>query len=113
MRQKTYDFLVKMRVPVLTIGGDLLGEGIEIIMRELAVHSFISLYDVEDELAQRTHSTQKAVDQKLRRALDITEFRSGSYPNPELEKLKEEFQFEVVGPKKFMYSVARRLMEYE
>lgn len=111
MKQKTYDFLVKLRVPMLNFGGELLGEAIEIAMDELSVNSFVSLADIESMLADRFHCSPEAADRRLRRAMEMTEFRAGEFPNPELEKLRVEYHVGTWSVKKLIYAVARRLME--
>lgn len=35
MQQKTHDFLVRMRVPMATFGGDLMGEAIDFAIQEI------------------------------------------------------------------------------
>ena len=35
MQQKTHDFLVRMRVPMATFGGDLMGEAIDFAIQEM------------------------------------------------------------------------------
>lgn len=111
MQQKTYDFLVKLRVPMLTLGGELLGEAIEIVMDEMSVHSFVTLAEIESMLADRFNCTPEAADRRLRRAMDTAEFRAGKYPNPELEKLRVEYRVDTWTVKKLIYAVARSLMK--
>lgn len=111
MQQKTHDFLVQMRVPMLTFGGELIGEAVELTMEDLRHHQFISLADIESMLADRFHCSPGAADRRLRRAMDMTEFRAGEYPNPELEKLRVEYHIETWSVKKFIYAVARELMK--
>ena len=111
MQQRTYDFLVKLQVPMLTFGGELLGEAIDIAADELSVHSFISLADIESMLADRFSCSPGAADRRLRRAMQMTEFRAGEYPNPELEKLRVAYHVDVWSVKKLIYAAARRLME--
>ena len=113
MQQKTYDFLIQMRVPVITFGGELIGEAIEIVMDELAHHQFVSLSDIECELADKFSCSPGSADRRLRRAMEMTEFRAGEYPNPELEKLRVEFRIDTWSVKKFLYAAARRLTSYE
>ena len=113
MQQRTYDFLVQLRVPMLTFGGELLGAAVDIAMDELSVHSFISLADIESMLADRFHCSPGAADRRLRRAMEMTEFRAGEYPNPELEKLRIEYHVDTWSVKKLIYASARRLMEDE
>ena len=113
MQQRTYDFLIQMRVPVITFGGELMGEAIEIVMNELAHHQFVSLSDIECELADKFSCSPGSADRRLRRAMEMTEFRAGEYPNPELEKLRVEFRIVTWSVKKFLYAAARRLMSYE
>ncbi len=110
MQQKTYDFLIQMRVPMLTFGGELMGEAIELVIQELEAHQFISLSDIEEELANKFHCSAGSADRRLRRAMDMTEFRAGEYPNPELEALRTEYRIETWSIKKFLYAAARRLM---
>lgn len=113
MQQKTYDFLVQMRVPMLTFGGELMGDAVELTMEDLRHHQFISLADIESELADKLHCSPGAADRRLRRAMEMTEFRCGEYPNSELEKLRVEYHIETWSVKKFIYAVARSLMENE
>lgn len=113
MQQKTYDFLIQMRVPVITFGGELMGEAIEIFMDKLARHQFVSLSDVECALADKFNCSCGSADRRLRRAMEMTEFRAGEYPNPELEQLRVEFRIDTWSVKKFLYAAARRLMSYE
>ena len=110
MQQRTYDFLVQMRVPVLTFGGELIGEAIELVICELEKHQFISLSDIEGELSDKFHCSPGSADRRLRRAMEMTEFRAGAYPNPELEALRTEYRIETWSIKKFLYAAARRLM---
>lgn len=111
MQQKTYDFLVGLRVPMLTFGGELMGDAVELTMEDLRHHQFISLADIESELADKFHCSPGAADRRLRRAMEMTEFRCGGYPNPELEKLRVEYRIEAWSVKKFIYAVARELMK--
>lgn len=113
MQQKTYDFLVNMRVPMLTFGGELMGEAIELVMDELKVHQFISLSEIESSLAEKFCCSVGAADRRLRRAMVMTEFRAGEYPNPELEKLRIEYHVDCWSAKKFIYAAARSLMKDE
>ena len=111
MTQRTYDFLVGLRVPMLTFGGELMGDAVELTMEDLRHHQFISLADIENELADKFHCSPGAADRRLRRAMEMTEFRCGEYPNPELEKLRVEYHIETWSVKKFIYAVARELMK--
>lgn len=113
MQQKTYDFLVNLQAPILTFGGELLGEAIDIAADELSVHSFISLADIESMLADRFSCSPGAADRRLRRAMEMTEFRAGEYPNPELEKLRIEYHVDTWSVKKLIYAGARSLMKNE
>lgn len=113
MQQKTYDFLIQMRAPVLTFGGDLLGEAIELVIHDLEVHQFISLADIECSLADKFSCSPSSADRRLRRAMNMMEFRAGEFPNPELEKLRVEYRVNTWSIKKFLYAAARRLMSYE
>lgn len=113
MQQRTYDFLVQMQVPVITFGGELMGEAIEVVMKELQARQFVSLTDIEQSLADTFNCSAGSVDRRLRRAMEMTEFRAGEYPNPELEKLRIEYRIDSWSIKKFIYASARRLMKNE
>lgn len=110
MQQKTHDFLVKMRVPMATFGGDLMGEAIDFTIQEMRADRFITLTDIENVLSDRFHCSASSADARLRRALEAAEFRCGEYPNPELERLRAEYQVDRWSVKQFIYAVARRLM---
>ena len=92
MQQKTHDFLVRMQVPMATFGGDLMGEAIDFAIHEMQNNRFVTLTDIENVLSDRFHCSASSADARLRRALDVTEFRCGEYPNPELERLRAEYQ---------------------
>ena len=46
----------------------------------------------------------------LRRALYVTEFRCGEYPNPELERIRAEYRVDRGAVKRVIYAAARRGM---
>ena len=110
MQQKTYDFLVRMRVPMVTFGGDLMGEAIDFAIQEMRADRFITLTDIENVLSDRFHCSASSADARLRRALYVTEFRCGEYPNPELERLRAEYRINRWSVKRFIYAAARRMM---
>ena len=91
----------------------MLGEAVEIARAELKVHSFIRLSEIESEIADRYGINAKTVDQNLRRALNVAEFRSGRYPNVALMSLMDRYGFDVATPKKFVYAAAREVIENE
>lgn len=49
MQQKTHDFLVRMRVPMATFGGDLMGEAIDFAIQEMRNNRFVTLTDIENQ----------------------------------------------------------------
>lgn len=110
MQQKTHDFLVRMRVPMATFGGDLMGEAIDFAIQEMRNNHFVTLTDIENVLSDRFHCSASSADARLRRALDVTEFRCGEYPNPELERLRAEYQVDRWSVKRFIYAAARKVM---
>lgn len=110
MQQRTYDFLVLMKMPMFLAGSEFLGEGIELVMSRLQQHQFITMTEINETLAEKLECSSCSVDRRMRRALDIAEFRSGTYPNQELEHLKEQFSIENMSVKKFLYAGARYLM---
>lgn len=110
MQQKTYDFLVNMRIPMFLAGSEFLGDGIEIVMNKLEQHQLITMTEINETLAEKFECSSCSVDRRMRRALDIAKFRSGTYPNQEPEHLKEQFSIENMSVKKFLYAGARRLM---
>lgn len=113
MQQEVLDLLTRVRVPTMMTGGWMLGEAIEIACEELKVHSLIQLSDIESEIADQHRVGVKTVDQNLRRALSIAEFRSGRYPNVALMDLMDHYGFAAVTPKKFVYAAAREVIERE
>lgn len=113
MNQRTHDFLTNLRVPMLTFGGELMGDAVELTMEDLRHHQFISLAEIEYTLADKFHCSPGAADRRLRRAMVITEFRAGEYPNPELEKLRVQYRVDTWSVKKFIYAAARSLMKNE
>lgn len=113
MQQKTHDFLVRMRVPMATFGGDLMGEAIDFAIQEMRADRFTTLTDIENVLSDRFHCSASSADARLRRALYVTEFRCGEYPNPELERLRAEYRVDRWSVKRFIYAAARRVMNFE
>ena len=95
---------------MLTFGGDLMGEAIEYIAEETRCHRFPSLTKVEEELSAKFNCSASTADARLRRALDMAEFRCGVYPNPELEKLQVTYRIDKWTVKKFIYAAAREVM---
>lgn len=110
MQQKTHDFLVRMRVPMATFGGDLMGEAIDFAIQEMRADRFTTLTDIENVLSDRFNCSASSADARLRRALYVTEFRCGEYPNPELERLRAEYRVDRWSVKRFIYAAARRVM---
>lgn len=110
MQQKTHDFLVRMQVPMATFGGDLMGEAIDFAIQEMRNNRFVTLTDIENVLSDRFHCSASSADARLRRALYVTEFRCGEYPNPELERLRAEYRVDRWSVKRFIYAAARRGM---
>lgn len=113
MQCRVLELLTQVRVPTMMTGGRMLGEAIEIACEELKVHSLIQLSDIEFEIADRHSINPKTVDQNLRRALGVAEYRSGRYPNVELMALMNRYSFWTVTPKKFIYAAAREVIERE
>ena len=71
---------------------------------------FVTLTDIENVLSNRFHCSASSADARLRRALYVTEFRCGEYPNPELERLRAEYRVDRWSVKRFIYAAARRVM---
>ena len=78
MQQRTYDFLVQIKIPMFLAGSEFLGDGIEIVMNELEQHQFIAMTKINESLAEKFECSSCSVDRRMRRALDIAEFRSGT-----------------------------------
>ena len=87
MQQRTYDFLAKLKVPMLTFGGELMGEAVEMVVDDLNSHRFMSMRDIEASLADKFNCSPGVADRRMRYALDMAEYRSGGV-NVELENLK-------------------------
>lgn len=109
MQQKTYDYLIKMKVPMLTFGGELLGEAVEMVMEDIQAHRFISMVTIENALADKFHCSPGSADRRMRYALDFAEYRSGGQ-NVELENLKNQYDIKIMSLKKFLYAAGRSLM---
>lgn len=110
MQQKTYDFLLNLKVPMATFGAELLGDAIELVMNEIRVHRFISLAEIESSLADKFNCSVGSADRRMRRALEVTEFRTGNYPNKNLQMLKDRYGIDTLSIKKFLYAAGRELM---
>ena len=72
MQQKTHDFLVRMRVPMATFGGDLMGEAIDFAIQEMRNNRFVTLTDIENVLSDRFHCSASSAD-ALENAKDTKE----------------------------------------
>lgn len=91
MQQRTYDFLAKLKVPMLTFGGELMGEAVEMVVDDLNSHRFMSMRDIEASLADKFNCSPGGV-------------------NVELENLKSMYDIKVLSLKKFLYAAGRGLM---
>lgn len=109
MQQRTYDFLAKLKVPMLTFGGELMGEAVEMVVDVLNSHRFMSMRDIEASLADKFNCSPGVADRRMRYALDMAEYRSGGV-NVELENLKSTYDIKVLSLKKFLYAAGRSLM---
>lgn len=109
MQQKTYDFLVKVKVPCHMPGFDMLGEAIDYASEKIAHNIFPSLCEIEEVIGKKLGVNDASVDAHLRRVLMFAEYRSGEYPNKELVKFGEEFACNTFSPKKVIYAAARKL----
>lgn len=110
MQQRTYDFLVKMRIPMVGDAIELMGDAIEMTIDSLDSHRSAPMVDICTVIAEKYHTNVKSVTARLVRTVDAMEYRSGVYPNPEMEKLRIEFRLDKWTLKRFLYAAARRLM---
>lgn len=110
MQQRTYDFLVKMRIPMVGDAIELMGDAIEMTIDSLDSHRSAPMVDICTAIAEKYHMNVKSVTARLVRTVDAMEYRSGVYPNPEMEKLRIEFRLDKWTLKRFLYAAARRLM---
>lgn len=110
MQQRTYDFLVKMRIPMVGDAIELMGDAIEMTIDSLDSHRSATMVDICTAIAEKYHTNVKSVTARLVRTVDAMEYRSGVYPNPEMEKLRIEFRLDKWTLKRFLYAAARRLM---
>lgn len=62
MQQRTYDFLAKLKVPMLTFGGELMGEAVEMVVDDLNSHRFMSMRDIEASLADKFNCSPGVAD---------------------------------------------------
>lgn len=110
MQQRTYDFLVKMRIPMVGDAIELMGDAIEMTIDSLNSHRSAPMVDICTAIAEKYHMNVKSVTARLVRTVDAMEYRSGVYPNPEMEKLRIAFRLDKWTLKRFLYAAARRLM---
>ena len=110
MQKRTYDFLVKMRIPMVGDAIELMGDAIEMTIDSLDSHRSAPMVDICTAIAEKYHTNVKSVTARLVRTVDAMEYRSGVYPNPEMEKLRIEFRLDKWTLKRFLYAAARRLM---
>ena len=110
MQQRTYDFLVKMRIPMVGDAIELMGDAIEMTIDSLDSHRSAPMVDICTAIAEKYHTNVKSVTARLVRTVDAMEYRSGVYPNPEMEKLRIEFRLDKWTLKRFLYAAERRLM---
>ena len=87
MQQRTYDFLAKLKVPMLPFGGELMGEAVEMVIDDLNSHRFMSMRDIEASLADKFNCSPGVADRSLRCELDMADYSSGG-DNVELHNLK-------------------------
>jgi len=94
---------------MLTFGGELMGEAVEMVVDDLNSHRFMSMRDIEASLADKFNCSPGVADRRMRYALDMAEYRSGGV-NVELENLKSTYDIKVLSLKKFLYAAGRSLM---
>lgn len=110
MQQRTYDFLVKMRIPMVGDAIEMMGDAIEMTIDSLNSHRSAPMVDICTAIAEKYHTNVKSVTARLVRTVDAMEYRSGVYPNPEMEGLRIAFRLDKWTLKRFLYAAARRLM---
>lgn len=66
MQQRTYDFLAKLKVPMLTFGGELMGEAVEMVIDDLNSHRFMSMRDIEASLADMFNTNKPSGTPKMK-----------------------------------------------
>lgn len=89
---------------------ELMGDAIEMTIDSLDSHRSAPMVDICTAIAEKYHTNVKSVTARLVRTVDAMEYRSGVYPNPEMEKLRIEFRLDKWTLKRFLYAAARRLM---
>ena len=62
---------------MLTFGGELMGEAVEMVVDDLNSHRFMSMRDIEASLADKFNCSPGVADRRMRYALDMAEYRSG------------------------------------
>ncbi len=110
MQQRTYDFLVNMRIPMVGDAVEMMGDAVEMIIDLLNSHRSAPMVDICTAIAEKYHTNVKSVTARLVRTVDAMEYRSGVYPNPEMEELRIAFRIDKWTLKRFLYAAARRLM---
>ena len=110
MQQRTYDFLVKMRIPMVGDAIEMMGDAIEMTIDSLDSHRSVPMIDICAAIPEQYHTNVQSVTARLVRVVDAMEYRSGVYPNPEMEELRIAFRLDKWTLKRFLYAAARRLM---
>ena len=110
MQQRTYDFLVKMRIPMVGDAIEMMGDAIEMTIDSLNSHRSAPMVDICTAIAEKYHTNVKSVTARLVRTVDAMEYRSGVYPNPEMEGLRIAFRLDNWTLKRSLSAAARRLM---
>ena len=80
MQQRTYDFLVKMRIPMVGDAIEMMGDAIEMTIDSLDSHRSVPMIDICAAIAEKYHTNVKSVTARLVRVVDAMVYRSGRAP---------------------------------
>ena len=89
---------------------EMMGDAVEMTIDLLNSHRSAPMVDICTAIAEKYHTNVKSVTARLVRTVDAMEYRSGVYPNPEMEELRIAFRLDKWTLKRFLYAAARRLM---
>ena len=80
---------------MLTFGGELMGEAVEMVVDDLNSHRFMSMRDIEASLADKFNCSPGVADRRMRYALDMAEYRSAGVNG--LDGLGQRLSIALVG----------------
>ena len=70
MQQKTYNFLMKMRIPMVGDAVEMMGDAVEMTIDVLNSHRSVPMIDICTAIAEKYHTNVKSVTARLVRVVN-------------------------------------------